>query len=205
MAVTVEDPTARTRIRDAALVHFGEDGYERTTVRAIAVTAGISHGMLRHHFGSKIALRAACDNYIVAVLHRLNTDAPDAPTSPAWSEQSARRFWRYVARTLADGSPTAGPIFDEMVTMTERWLVGADGARPGTPTFEGRSRAALVTAMAAGIPLFHEHVLRTGGVDIFAPEGQRLTPLVLLDLPVVRPRDDKGKSTAAPLEARPEI
>jgi len=184
MAVTVEDPTARTRIRDAALVHFGEDGYERTTVRAIAVTAGISHGMLRHHFGSKIALRAACDNYIVAVLHRLNTDAPDAPTSPAWSEQSARRFWRYVARTLADGSPTAGPIFDEMVTMTERWLVGADGARPGAPTFEpggvghGHGGGHPVVPRARSPHWWRRH-LRPGGTApdaIGAPRPPRRSP-----------------------------
>jgi len=89
--------------------------------------------------------------------------------------------------------------------MTERWLVGADGVRPGAPTCEGRSRAALITAMAAGIPLFHEHLLRTGGVDIFAPEGQRLTPLVLLDLPGFRPSDAKEDSTAASLTTRPEI
>ena len=194
---TAEDPTARTRIRDAALIHFGEEGYERATIRTIALTAGVSHGMLRHHFGSKVSLRTACDNYIVAVLHRLNTVVLDAPTTAARSQQCSRRFWRYVARSLAEGSPTAAPIFDEMVTMTERWLLRADGIRPDGPAIEGRSRAALVAAMAAGIPLLHEHLSRTAGVDVFTPEGHHLMELALFDFPVCGPRDDEGDSTPA--------
>src|SRR6202035_1180593 len=55
---TLGDVTARVRIRNAALKHFAEEGYERTTIRAIARTAGVSHGMLRHHYGSKNELRA---------------------------------------------------------------------------------------------------------------------------------------------------
>ena len=32
------------------------------------------------------------------------------------ARRTAKRFQRYIARALADGSATAGPIFDEMVT-----------------------------------------------------------------------------------------
>ena len=53
------DLTARARIRDAAIRHFADEGYERTTIRGIAVTAGVSPGLLRHHFGSKEELRRA--------------------------------------------------------------------------------------------------------------------------------------------------
>ena len=55
-----EDLTARARIRDAALLHFGEQGFDRATIREIARTAGVSSGLVRHHFGSKQALREAC-------------------------------------------------------------------------------------------------------------------------------------------------
>ncbi len=44
------DLTARARIREAALRHFAEEGYERATIRAIAATAGVSPGLVRHHF-----------------------------------------------------------------------------------------------------------------------------------------------------------
>jgi AcrR family transcriptional regulator len=66
------DLTARARIREAALLHFGEHGFERATIRGIAETAGVSSGLVRHHFGSKQALREACDAHLVAVVRRLN-------------------------------------------------------------------------------------------------------------------------------------
>ena len=95
-----------------------------------------------------------------------------------------------AARSLADGSPTAGPIFDEMVTMAEQWLVRSDEDRPDTPATDRRIRAALVTAMKTGIPLLHEHVSRALGVDMFAPEGERLVALALLDMYSHAPIDD---------------
>ena len=181
-SVAFEDLTSRARIREAALTHFADEGYERATIRSIAQTAGVSAGLLRHHYGSKDALRVACDDYVFEMLHRVNTQLLEDPGAAASSQQTSRRFGRYVARSLADGSPTAGPIFDEMVTMAEQWLVRSDEARPDTPATDRRIRAALVTAMKTGIPLLHEHVSRALGVDMFAPEGERLVAQALLDI-----------------------
>ncbi|MGH3750942.1 MAG: helix-turn-helix domain-containing protein, partial [Micromonosporaceae bacterium] len=52
-----EDLTARARIRDAALRLFAERGIGPATIRDIAKAAGVSSGLVRHHFGSKEALR----------------------------------------------------------------------------------------------------------------------------------------------------
>ena len=67
------DLTARARIRDAAISHFADEGYERTTIRGIAATAGVSPGLLRHHFGSKEELRRACDEHIAETLRRIES------------------------------------------------------------------------------------------------------------------------------------
>ena len=56
-----DDLTARARIRNAALRLFAQCGVERTSIRAIAREAGVSSGLVQHHFGTKGALRAACD------------------------------------------------------------------------------------------------------------------------------------------------
>ena len=176
------DLTARARIREAALRHFGEEGYQRATIRGIAQTAGVSPGLLRHHFGSKEELRKACDEYVSDMLHRLNAQLLDDPGDAAGAQAVVKPFQRYVARALADGSATAQPIFDEMVTATEQWLARADEARPDPPGVSRRIRAALVTAMAVGIPLLHEHVSRVLGADIFAPDGEQLLALGLLDI-----------------------
>ena len=181
-SVAFEDLTARARIREAALDHFARDGYDRTTIRAIAQTAGVSPGLLRHHYGSKEDLREACDHYVFETLRRVNAEALADPGAAAQIQQTSKPFGLYVARSIADRSPTAGPIFDELVTMTEAWLARADDSRTDTPTVDRRIRAALVTAMKIGIPLLHEHVSRALGTDMFGPEGGRLIALALLDI-----------------------
>ncbi len=180
--VAFEDLTARARIREAALEHFARDGYDRATIRAIAQTAGVSPGLLRHHYGSKEDLREACDHHVFEMLHRVNAQLLADPGATAQTQQASKPFGRYVARSLADGSPSGGPIFDELVTMTEAWLVRADDSRTDTPTVDRRVRAALVTAMKIGIPLLHEHVSRVIGTDVFGPEGDRLAALAFLDI-----------------------
>ena len=66
--------------------------------------------------------------------------------------------------------------------MTEQWLALADDARSDPPTVDRRIRAAVVTAMAAGIPLLNEHVSRALGADMFTPDGDRVLALALLDI-----------------------
>jgi TetR/AcrR family transcriptional regulator, regulator of cefoperazone and chloramphenicol sensitivity len=194
--VAFEDLTARARIREAALKHFAEEGYERATIRRIAKTAGVSPGLLRHHYGSKDALRTACDEYVVETLHRLNAQLIADPSVSATTRHTSKRFGRYVARSLADGSTTVGTIFDEMVTLTEQWLAGADEARSDPPLIDRRIRAALVNAMAIGIPLLHEHVSRALDTDMFEPEGDRLVALALLDI-YSHPIINEGVASAA--------
>ena len=99
-SVAFEDLTARARIREAALEHFADEGYERATIRAIAQTAGVSPGLLRHHYGSKDALRVACDEYVFEMLHRVNAQLLEDPGAAASAQQTSRRFGRYVARSL---------------------------------------------------------------------------------------------------------
>ena len=180
--VAFDDLTARARIREAALEHFAEEGYAGATIRGIARTAGVSPGLLRHHYGSKEALRAACDDHVFEALRQLNAQLLVDPGRTAQAREASKRFGRYVARSLADGSATAAPIFDEMVAMTEQWLGRADDRRAEPPDIDRRVRAALVTAMAIGIPLLHEHVSRALGTDMFEPEGDRVMALALLDI-----------------------
>jgi AcrR family transcriptional regulator len=191
---TAPDPadlTARARIRDAALAQFAEHGFARTTIRGIARAAGVSPGLVRHHFGSKDDLRRACDDHVVRVSRQYSERAGaagDAVSGPARS--ALHPLQRYVARSLVDGSAEAGPLFDQMVDVAEQWIAGRDADRADPPEVDARTRAAIVTAMTVGIPLMREHLSRVLGVDLFAPEGDRLVALGLLDLyshPLVDP------------------
>jgi len=181
------DLTARARIRDAAVQHFAEHGFARATIRDIARTAGVSPGLVRHHFGSKEALRAACDQYVTDALRGFNDKAlADSQRGnlslAAAARQELRPYQRYVARALVDGSTSVASLFDEMVTMTEAWLARDDRSRAEPPLADRRTRAALITAMAAGIPLLHQHVSRAMGVNMFDTEGDRRVAIAMLDI-----------------------
>jgi TetR/AcrR family transcriptional regulator, regulator of cefoperazone and chloramphenicol sensitivity len=190
-----EDLTARARIRDAALEHFAEYGFDRATIRGIARAAGVSPGLVRHHFGSKDDLRKACDAYALKALRGYvdQTMTDEGLNDPrtlgdAWTPLHPLR--RYLARALIDGSEGAGQIFDEMVAMTEQTLEQTDKHRPDPPAADLRTRATLMVAMALGIPAFRAHISRSIGADIFSPEGDRRISVALLDIhshPVISP------------------
>ncbi|MGW3567073.1 TetR/AcrR family transcriptional regulator [Streptomyces sp. NPDC000941] len=191
-----EDLTARARIRDAALKHFTDSGFAKATIREIARTAGVSPGLVRHHFGSKEDLRDACDAYVLQALHRFNDQALEREQQPGGVEHEVADrhtldpFQRYLLNALWDDSSVAAPMFDEMVKMVDRWLARADAERPDEPRADRTTRAALMVAQSLGIATFHEHISRTMGMDIFSAEGDRTIALALLDIyshPLVSP------------------
>lgn len=190
-----EDLTARARIRDAALRHFGEHGFERSTIRGIAETAGVSSGLVRHHFGSKQALREACDEHLSRTIRRLNdqvrADTTLSETNPVAAGRAAMGpYQRYLARSLAEGA--AAPLFDDIVAMTEQWLADLDRNRPDPPDVGRTARAAVITAMALAVSVLHPHVSRGMGVDLLTPEGDQLLARTLIDIyshPLMSPQD----------------
>jgi AcrR family transcriptional regulator len=181
-----EDLTARARIRDAAMRHFAEHGFERATIRGIAETAGVSSGLVRHHFGSKKALRDACDEWLLRTIRRMNDQVvEDMKTGEIRDHVAASRakmwpYQRYVARSLSEGA--AGVLFDEMVRMTEDWLVGYGRDDPDGFEVDRRHRAAMITAMALGPLILVSHLSRAMGVDLTSPEGDLLLSETLLHI-----------------------
>lgn len=71
-----EDLTAKARIRNAALRLFGLLGEEGTSLRRIASEAGVTVGLVVHHFGTKKNLRDEVEAYVVAQFADAVTSAP---------------------------------------------------------------------------------------------------------------------------------
>jgi AcrR family transcriptional regulator len=170
--VALEDLTARARIRDAALVLFAERGTKSATVRDIAKAAGVSGGLLRHHFGPKDGLRDACDSYVLAKIMRLKERAvlEGELANPAFmsaAQPEMLLLYRYLARSMIDGSPQAASMFDEMVALGEKWL---ERHNPGQMV-DPRAYAALLVAMELGALSLHEQLSRALGADIFSRDG----------------------------------
>src|SRR5690349_17713073 len=120
-----DDLTARARIRDAAIKLFTERGIEGASIRDIATEAGVSSGLVRHHFGSKEALRDACDSYAkdrMAELGRQLIDEQNLENvSVASIQPISFPLQTYLVRSMMDGSPTAAGLFLQMVELGEDW------------------------------------------------------------------------------------
>lgn len=167
-----EDLTARARIRDAAIALFAEHGIAGTSVRDIAARAGVSGGLIRHHFCSKAGLRATCDAYVldrfiqikeVALLDgRLAGDGFLATTEP-----ELLLYWRYFTQSLLDGSPAADAIFSELVHRAHAWVAEHGSGRITDP----RSYAALLVAMELGSLVLREQLSRELGADVLSRAG----------------------------------
>ena len=71
-----EDLTAKARIRNAAMDLYAEYGEDHTSMRAIAAAAGVTVGLLVHHFGTKDRLRDAVDQLVVDYFAQAIAQAP---------------------------------------------------------------------------------------------------------------------------------
>lgn len=69
-------PDTRTSLLQAALVCFADHGFDGTSMRMIAETAGRPLSLLSHHFGNKEGL------YLEVFKHILETSAQPAPPVP---------------------------------------------------------------------------------------------------------------------------
>ena len=202
---SAEDLTARARIRDAALRLFAERGLDGATIRDIARAAGVSGGLVRHHFGSKDDLRAACDSYALDQIMRIKEQAVlegqlANPGFMSAAHPTVLLTLRYLARSLVDGSPAAAAVFDEMVELGEAWL---DQHHPGQIP-DPRGYSAVLVAMQSGLFMMHSQLSRWLGADIFTPEGHLRLTTALIDfysLPLLSPElAEQGRAAVLHLQ-----
>jgi TetR/AcrR family transcriptional regulator, regulator of cefoperazone and chloramphenicol sensitivity len=181
-----DDLTARARIRDAALALFGERGYRGTSIRDVARGAGVSAGLVQHHFGSKEGLRAACDAHVLETqrataerkLERREYDADFLASLYEASEPGMK----YIARGLTEGWPGAAAVFDMGVTATARWLTREWPSRFPPGSERARSAAATMVSMSLGTLVLHEHLARWLGADPLEPGNQHLAGIAMLEI-----------------------
>jgi AcrR family transcriptional regulator len=195
-----EDLTARARIRDAALQLFAERGIAGATIRDIAAAAGVSSGLVRHHFGSKEALRDACDAYAMERSNQLREDLLvngrlTDPAAVVAVHPQAVLLQRYLMNSLMDGSATAEAMFESMVRLGEEWLTYRK-----VPSPDLRAYAAVLCAMQMGVFLMHDQLSRALGVDVYTPEGHARMNTGFVDVfsyPLFTPEETAAAHEAA--------
>jgi AcrR family transcriptional regulator len=127
------DLSTYARVRNAALEGFAARGVQATSIRDVAAAAGVSPGLVQHHFGTKSGLREAVDEYVISValsaFEDLVGDGEEAEvwsamgdTTTAWVRDNSIAV-RYIARALAEDDPEASKVFDALVEIARtRWL-----------------------------------------------------------------------------------
>jgi AcrR family transcriptional regulator len=183
-----DDLTTRARIRDAAIVLFGRDGFPATSVRAIATAAAVSPALVLHHFGSKDELRAACDTYIVEASLGRNEELGDGASTVATIQQwladadGLRPQLDYMARMLTDDGPGADRLFDLLVEGTAQMIRGQVAAGIMRETPDPDVTALYLTAYGIVPVILSRQMGRVLGVDGMSTDAIRRSTLPLLDL-----------------------
>jgi AcrR family transcriptional regulator len=151
---SADDLTAAARIRDAAIELFGRDGFA-VGVRAIAAAAGVSPGLVLHHFGSKEGLRKACDDFVAETVRASKSETIQTSDPATWFAQMAEiehyaTMMGYLMRSLQTGGELAKMLWRNMIDNSEQYF--EEGVRAGTikPSADPKARAKFLGMSGGG-------------------------------------------------------
>ena len=115
---------------------FAAHGTAATTLRGVAAAAGVSLGLVQHHFATKAGLIKAVDDYVLDLVvtpmaQPIPEDATDSITEVGSRVTADVRrtpeIAAYVGRALVDGSPLGTTIFDSLFAVgIARWQQRAE-------------------------------------------------------------------------------
>jgi TetR/AcrR family transcriptional regulator, regulator of cefoperazone and chloramphenicol sensitivity len=166
-STTSDDLTTRARIRDAAILLVAGRGWPATTMRAVAAAAGVSPGLVVHHFGSRDGLKKACDEHVLADLHAEIEAASERPAGsdvigqlshdPANAPRAA-----YAAQALSEEGEFARALVALVAADTARYL--RSGAEQGLlkPSSDPDRLAELLTLYSLGARVIARHLAPPG-------------------------------------------
>lgn len=180
-----EDRTARAIIRDEALRLFAAQGPDRVTVRQIATAAGVSPGLVVHHFGSKDGLLEAVDAWVVATFERmlgeLTGDGGEELLDPAATTSLSEALMRhlppdsplpgYLRRLLLSDTPAGRQLFRRLFEVGQSVLTALALAGQAHPGADPPVRAAFLMVNDLAVLLLREQLTDVLGVDPLSPVG----------------------------------
>lgn len=161
--MTIPRPSSRAeqrrrteaRILDAAARVFVADGYERTTIRAVASAAGVDAGLVMHYFGSK------------QELYRRVIDAAPVPEVNGTPAEATEQILATLADRLASAPAASLALLRSMLTNPEAASAASAGiARyeaqiaQAIPADDAGLRAAIISAVILGI-MVSRHLIRS--------------------------------------------
>lgn len=164
------DLTARARILQAAVRRFAQDG-TGAPLRTIAADAGVSAGLILHHFGSRERLREACDEHVLAQIHDAKTELLTDEASGGGATllvqlaqiEGYAASVGYVLRVLQSGGPRQRAFVDAVVADAVDYLRRGEAAGLVRPSRFPQERARMMVEQSLGslllqLPAQQEHL-----------------------------------------------
>jgi len=143
------------RILDAAAQAFLADGYERTTIRAVASAAGVDAGLVMHYYGSK------------QELFRRVIDAAPVPELSGPPGQAAEQILAGVGDRLVSEPVASLTLLRSMLTTPEAASAASAAITryqaqiaEVIPAADADLRAAIISAITLGITV-SRHLIKS--------------------------------------------
>ena len=198
------DLTAAARIRNAALAGFAANGTKATSIRDVADAAGVSPGLVQHHFQNKAGLRQAVNEHVLSVVGRAFVDLADPElasfeaigrqiTETAANEPEALL---YVARLLAEEDQAAIGLFGAFVAIAKANLSVLIDTGEVDPAVDVDWAAMHTTIFVLGSILFQRAVQEQLGESLLSRNGLERWHRASTDLMqrgLAPPCDEKGR------------
>lgn len=153
---TVDDLTAKARIRNTALDLYATHGEDGISLRAIASEAGVAVGLVQHHFKTKAGLRNAVDQLVVDYFAVALAEVPE-DASTAVRDDAVRDMLRanpavvdYVRRALLQPNVADSHLVDVIVDLTQREVRAARKTGRASTTRRENTQVVAVLARQMG-------------------------------------------------------
>jgi AcrR family transcriptional regulator len=163
-------------IRDSAMALFAARGVEPVTIRQIAHEAGVSPGLVMHHYGSKAGLKAAVDRHVShlveALVGELGHDG-DGSFAAALAERLDRQpdLVAYVGRMLVEPGAGGDELFSRLFHVTLDSYAALRRSGAVRPSDDELAVAAFLLVNDLAVVLLRDRLAALVGIDPFHGDG----------------------------------
>lgn len=179
----VDDGGGRARLIRVAMRQFAANGFDGVTVRTIAAEAGVTAGLIKHHFGSKEGLRDAVDAFFLqrsgaaferAVLATQGMDASGlAEYERTWLARYAAEwpdFVAYLRRAILENSAWGQGLFKRYYDSIRNMVDRMDMAGKLRPDVDRLWLPLLYAFLLLGPLILDPHIKAMLGRSTYEPE-----------------------------------
>jgi AcrR family transcriptional regulator len=179
-SVPRSDLTAKALIREEALALFAERGPDRVSLRSVAAAAGVSPGLVIHHYGSRQGLRDAVDAHVLAVFEGMLARLEEN----GWSEDGATLAESiaaelppgspvpgYLRRLFTDGGEAGRTLFARLHVASRDLMQTLVAARMMRPVGDPEATAAFLLANDLALFVLRDQIGAVLGADPLSPDG----------------------------------